>query len=95
MLQPDLNAGLRSAHCAGIIFGYSKFIENACIAIILYFGTLIMTKVDGLDGEMVFIAIFAIVFAAFGAGQASAYGPDASKAKRSAIKIFKVVDTPS
>lgn len=95
LLEPELNTGLKSAHCAGVIFGYSKFIENACIGIILYFGTLIMTKVDGLDGEEVFIAVFAIVFGAFGAGQASAYGPDASKGKRAAVKIFKVTETPS
>jgi ATP-binding cassette subfamily B (MDR/TAP) protein 1 len=54
-----------------------------------------MTKVDDLDGEKVFIAVFAIVFGAFGAGQASAYGPDASKGKKAAVKIFKVTETPS
>jgi len=54
-----------------------------------------MLKVDGLDGEKVNIAVFAIVFGAFGAGQASAYGPDASKGKRAAIKIFRVTETPS
>lgn len=35
------------------------------------------------------------MFGAFGAGQASAYGPDASKGKRAAIKIFRVTETPS
>ncbi len=39
--------------------------------------------------------MFAIVFAAFGAGQASAYGPDVNKAKASAMKIFKITDTPT
>jgi ABC-type multidrug transport system fused ATPase/permease subunit len=95
LLEPELKSSQNAAHCAGVIFGYSKFIENACIGIILYFGTLIMTKVDGLDGEKVFVAVFAIVFGAFGAGQASAYGPDASKGKRAAVKIFKVTETPS
>lgn len=95
LLEPGLKSELKTSHCAGLIFGYSKFIENACIIIILYFGTLIMTKVDGLDGEKVFIAVFAVVFGAFGAGQASAYGPDTSKGKAAAIKIFKVTEAPS
>lgn len=51
LLAPDLNTANKTAHCAGIIFGYSKFIENACIAIILFAGTALMLKIDGLDGE--------------------------------------------
>jgi len=48
-----------------------------------------------LDGEGIFLAMFAIVFAAFGAGQASSYGPDAAKAVAPAMKIFKITDTPT
>lgn len=66
--MPEYKGQLRSAHAAGLIYGYSKFIENACIGIILYFGTLIMLNDDNLDGEKVFIAIFAIIWGAFGAG---------------------------
>jgi len=47
-----------------------------------------MVNDPNLDGEKVFCAVFAIVFAAFGAGQASAYGPDVAKAKQAGIKIF-------
>lgn len=51
---------------------------------------------DGaLTGKNVFIAIFAMLFGAFGAGQANAYGPDVGKAITAAIKIFKIIDTPS
>lgn len=50
---------------------------------------------DSLTGEKVFLSMFAIVFAAFGAGQASGYGPDVNKAKASAMKIFKITDTPT
>jgi ATP-binding cassette subfamily B (MDR/TAP) protein 1 len=39
--------------------------------------------------------MFAIVFAAFGAGQATTYGPDAAKAVAPAMKIFKITDTPT
>lgn len=54
-----------------------------------------MLNDDKLDGEKVFSAIFAIIFGAFGAGQASAYGPDVAKGKAAAIKIFKICATPS
>lgn len=41
------------------------------------------------------VAIFAIIWGAFGAGQAAAYGPDAAKGKAAGLKIFKITDTPS
>lgn len=56
------------AHCGGISYGYSKFMENVCIVVILYFGTWLMLDDPSLNGENVFIAIFGIVFGAFGAG---------------------------
>lgn len=86
---------MKLSHLTGLCYGYSKFIENACIIIILYFATLIMHNDDDLDGEKVFIAIFAMIWGAFGAGSASAYGPDAEKGKKAAMKIFKITDTPS
>ena len=42
-----------------------------------------------------FIAIFAIIWGAFGAGQASSYGPDVEKGKTAANKIFKITEIPS
>ena len=44
---------------------------------------------------LIFIAIFAMIFGAFGAGNASAYGPDAEKGKKAAMKVFMITDTPS
>lgn len=41
------------------------------------------------------VAVFAIIFGAFGAGQAASFGPDASKAVKAADKIFKVIDYPT
>jgi hypothetical protein len=40
-----------------------------------------MMNDPGLNGEDVFIAIFSMFFGAFGAGQASTFGPDIGKAK--------------
>lgn len=94
-MEPTYRGQSRSSHIAGFIYGYSKFIENSCIAIILYFGTLFLVSDPNLSGEKIFLAMFAIVFAAFGAGQASTYGPDVGKAKAAGIKVFKITDTPA
>ena len=45
--------------------------------------------------EDVFTSIFVIMFGAFAAGQASAFGPDVIRARTSAMKIFKITDVPS
>lgn len=48
-----------------------------------------------MDPENIFVAIFAVVFGAFGAGQAASYGPDGTKGKKAGLKIFKITDSPS
>ncbi len=48
-----------------------------------------------LTGEDVFVAIFAMFFGAYAAGQASTFGPDVGKATQAAVKIFKITDLPS
>lgn len=50
---------------------------------------------SSIDPEDIFLAMFAIIFAAFGAGQASSYGPDAQKAVKPAMNVFKVIETPT
>ena len=57
---PFIKKQKAKSHISAFVYGYSKFIENTCIAIILYFGTLILVNDDSLDGEKVFVAIFAI-----------------------------------
>lgn len=94
-METSYKAQVKSSHIAGFVYGYSKFIENTCIAIILYFGTLFMINDENLKGEDIFLAMFAIVFAAFGAGQASTYGPDVAKATAAGMKVFKITDTPT
>lgn len=48
-----------------------------------------------LTGEDVFVAIFAMFFGAYAAGQASTFGPDIGKATEAAAKIFRITDIPS
>lgn len=88
LLLPEKKSQTKSSWIAGFFYGYSKFFENSVIGLMLYFGTLIQNKNDGIDPEQMFIAIFAIIWGAFGAGQASSYGPDVTKGKNAANKIF-------
>jgi len=48
-----------------------------------------------LTGEEVFVAIFAMIFGAYDAGQATTFGPDIGKATQAAVKVFKITDVPS
>ena len=50
---------------------------------------------DVLQGEVMYIALFSLMFGAFTAGQASQFGPDIAKAKLAAYKIFKMMLIPS
>lgn len=47
------------------------------------------------QGEGMFIALMMIMFGAFTAGQASQFGPDISKAKEAAKRIFSIMEIPS
>jgi ATP-binding cassette subfamily B (MDR/TAP) protein 1 len=52
---------------AGLSFGFSNFVMFAMYSIIFYTGA-IFVRDTGLDMVDMFTAIFAIMFAAFGAG---------------------------
>lgn len=60
-----------------------------------YFGTVFMLNDRTLTGEEVFVAIFAMIFGAYDAGQATTFGPDIGKATQAAVKVFKITDVPS
>jgi ATP-binding cassette subfamily B (MDR/TAP) protein 1 len=94
-METPFNQAKRAGHISAIAFGYSMFMQNVSFAILFYFGTIFMLNDPGLSGQDVFIAVFAMLFGAFGAGQANSYGPDVGKAITAAIKIFKIIDTPS
>lgn len=45
--------------------------------------------------DVMFIAMFVFIFGAFAAAQAVSMGPDVPKATKSAMRIFKIIRTPS
>ena len=47
------------------------------------------------NGEDIFIAIFAMVFGAYGAGQAQQFGPQIGKGIKAAHRVYMIVDEAS
>ncbi|XP_048246672.1 ATP-dependent translocase ABCB1-like isoform X4 [Haliotis rufescens] len=80
------NAALRKAHMVGISFGVSQAIVFFAHSAAFYFGAYLIK-----NGEADYVDVFkvfgAIVFGAMAIGQASAFAPDAAKAKVSAQRI--------
>lgn len=93
-LQKPVRTAICKAHFAGVIFGYSSFTQNVVFGIAFWLGALFVRDY-GVNNEDVFIAIFVIMFAAFGAGSAQQFSPSTAKALKSAIRIFSVIDEKS
>ena len=93
-LDKPMKTAMCKAHFAGIIFGYSSFAQNVVFAIAFWLGAVFM-KEYGIESEKVFIAIFVIMFAGFGAGSAQQFSPSTAKAFKSAIRIFSIIDEKS
>jgi ATP-binding cassette subfamily B (MDR/TAP) protein 1 len=87
---------------AGFAFGLSQCTIYLIFAAIFYGGSLIIrysydpvTNTYGVSSENIFIAMFAIFFGASQAGTSASLGPDVTKAKAAAEKIFKIIERPS
>jgi len=85
----------KNAKCGGFLYGFSQFSMNFYFAAVFYAGSLIMKWDDTIQGQNVFLALFSIMFGAFSVGQASQFGPDVPKAKKSGAKIFEIIKEPS
>eukprot|EP01134_Creolimax_fragrantissima_P003938 CFRG3938T1 len=90
-LMAPYKATVKSAHIAGIGFGFSEFCMFGIWAISFWFGSTLVDDEKCSFDEML-IAINAIVFGAMTLGQVSAMMPDAGKAQISATKVFRLLD---
>lgn len=79
----------------GFGFGLSQFTIYGCFAGMFYGAGLLLEEYWHLQVEDVMAALFAIMFAAFQAGNAAAFGPDMGKATVAAKRVFKIIDYPS
>lgn len=102
LLMPVHKASMSKAIKSGAAFGCSQIAQYIVFAAMFYFGGMIIkNSVDEETGEVkvnaedVFIALFAIMFGANAAGNASSFGPDVTKAEAAAKVIFKIIEQPS
>ena len=90
-LKEPLKTGALRAHLAGFVFGWSNFVQNVVMGVLFFLGA-VYIRWEGANPEDVFLAIFILIFAAWGAGQAQQFGPSQGKAYKSALRIFSIID---
>jgi ATP-binding cassette subfamily B (MDR/TAP) protein 1 len=78
----------------GVAFGFSQFCMFITYAIIFYAGGSFMYQ-GSLTIKNMFRAIFVLLFAGFGLGQAQQYVGDMSAARSAIVNIFNTLDEPS
>ena len=94
IIEDIRQASVKAAYKTGFCFAFSQFVSFGMYAALFYAGGCFMEKY-GDDPEGIFVALFALLMGAFGAGQAQSFGPDAGKAMKAAIRIFSIIDEKS
>lgn len=93
-LAVKLHKEVRKCYISGFIFGFSQFMQFGMYTILFWSGAKFVEKYD-VNGQDLFTAIYAMMFAAVGAGQAQQFGPSAGKGVEAAAKIYDIIDEPS
>jgi ATP-binding cassette, subfamily B (MDR/TAP), member 1 len=83
---------VKKANIAGVSLGYSQLMMFVIYAIVFYVGA-IFHRDQGLHMRNMFASIFAIMFAAFGAGNNNQFMVDVGQAYNAAKNIFEILDT--
>ncbi|XP_077979293.1 ATP-dependent translocase ABCB1-like [Glandiceps talaboti] len=91
LLYPPHKASLKKAHIYGLTFGFAQGMIYLVHAVAFRFGAW-MIELDRMTFEEVFLVFACIAFGAMALGQASAFAPDAAKAKMAANNIFFLLD---
>ncbi len=94
LLEKGAKTANKKSFFNGILFGFSQFVMYACYAVIYYAGGCFMYQ-GTLTMNNMFRAIFSLLFAGFGLGQAQQYVANLSEAKTALVNIFKTIDEKS
>ena len=78
---------------SGILYGFSQFIMYLVFGLILYLGSVFVEENSDATTEDMFVAVFAITFAAMTAGNNMVFMPDLAAAKTSASNLFFILDS--
>jgi len=98
MVEENLPEEITQGKKFGCAWGISQAVQNMGFALLYLASAEIQyhwPHYGPANGEDMFIALFAIMFGAFTAGQASQFGPDVAKAKQAGQKIFSIMEIPS
>ena len=90
-LESPLQLAVRKGNLSGLAFGFSQFGMFFVYALVFFIGAVFMIHID-LGYKDLFLSIFGVLFAAFGAGNAMQYAPDVGAAKTAAVNIFEILD---
>lgn len=77
----------------GILFGLSQLITYIIMGLLFFIGSLFVRDNADVSVEDMFTAVYALVFAAMGAGNNAHFMPDAAAAKNAAANLFLILDT--
>ena len=76
------------------MYGISQGAQYICYGVSFYVAGVFIAE-DLLGQNEMFRAVFALMFGAYGAGQAQSFAPDMGAGNAAAGKIFKVINEPS
>lgn len=90
-LEPDVQFKKKQAGYSGLAFGISQFAVFGTFALIFYMGIVLM--IDGkLEFTDFFVALLAVMFSSFGAGQSGADFSAGRKGLEAAARLFELSD---
>ncbi|KAF0693595.1 Aste57867_15460 [Aphanomyces stellatus] len=91
LLEKPLKEGRKEAHVNGIMSGFSSFSMFAVYALVFWYGAKLIAS-DSITFPELIRTLMAIMMASQGVGQTAGFLGDTDAAKKSASKIFSIVD---
>jgi ATP-binding cassette subfamily B (MDR/TAP) protein 1 len=96
ILSAKDSSELKSSIIGGILYGFSQFLIFCVYATMFYAGgQFISDKSQDLDRVRMMRALFCLLFAAFGVGQAQQYVQDYAGSRTAVINLYKTLDEES
>ena len=92
-LEKPWKTAIKKGNLSGLIFGSSQFCIYFVYAVVFFVGLNWFVEFN-LSFTRLYLAIFALIFAAFGSGSASAFMPDLGAAQNAGRSILEILDEP-
>ncbi|XP_040579247.1 ATP-dependent translocase ABCB1 isoform X1 [Lepeophtheirus salmonis] len=90
-LKDPHESAIKNSHLRGLIFGFSQSIPFFAYAGTMYYGGTLVES-DGLPYKNVFKVAETLILGTLMVGQATAFGPNYTKARIASIRIFKLLN---